>query len=102
MKTTEVRDMTWEEIQSSLDGRRAYIWTFLRQHGAATTSVIADKTGISLLTVRPRVCELVQAGLAECIDRRHKEGVYRALSLEEARARFDEACREGHPELFTL
>jgi sugar-specific transcriptional regulator TrmB len=95
MKTTDPRDMTWEEIRSRLDGARVEIWQWLRYHGAATTSAIAEGTEIPLLTVRPRVCELAALGWVECIGRENREGVYQAVEVDTLIARRAEATREA-------
>lgn len=100
MKTTDPRDMTWEEIQGSLESLRERVWNWLLAHGPATTSAAAHGTNISILTVRPRITELAQIGLAEVVGREGREGIYRALPLPEARARWEEACREIQKELF--
>lgn len=91
MKTTDIRDMTFDEIRDELDGPRQRVWEFLFARGPATTSAIAEGTGIGLLTVRPRVSELVAMGFAECIGREKREGVYKALTVAEAQARYAEA-----------
>lgn len=81
MKTTEPRDLTWEELRGYLDGPREVIWEWLFKSGPGTTSAIAEGTGIGLLTVRPRVSELAALGFLECIGREKREGVYRAVPI---------------------
>lgn len=49
-----------------------------------TTDAIAQRTGLPLLTVRPRVTELCQVGLAEFVDRVGHHGRYRAISIRAA------------------
>lgn len=95
MKTTDPRDLTWEEIRSRLDGAREQIWIWLRYQGPATTSAIAEGTEIPLLTVRPRVSELAALGWVECVGRENREGVYQHVSAEACLARHQEAVRES-------
>ncbi len=82
-----IRDANWERIRGHLAGPRQAVHAWLLAHGAATTSMIAGGTGIPLLTVRPRVTELVQLGYAACTGRNHwREGIYEAVPVERARA----------------
>jgi sugar-specific transcriptional regulator TrmB len=96
MKTTDPRDMTYEEIKATLAGPRERVWLWLLSCGPATTSQVSEGTGIPLLTVRPRVCELAALGLVEITGRQRREGVYRALTLEELRARRQAEARHDH------
>jgi len=101
MKTTDPRDMTWEEIRGGLAGSRERVWRWLLAHGPATTSGISlGMLDLSILTIRPRVCELCQMGLAEITGREGREGIYRALPLAEAEARWVREAGERQPELF--
>lgn len=86
MNPSEIREMTWEELHGKLDGPRQRIWQWLVVHGPATTTAMAEGTSIGLLTVRPRVTELVQMGFAECVDRDGREGVYKAREYLAAKA----------------
>ena len=99
MKATDIRDMTFDEIRDELDGPRQRVWEWLFSHGPATTSAIAEATGIGLLTVRPRVCELVAMGFAECTGRERREGVYRAITVAEAQVRWAEKRTEAQLDL---
>ena len=92
MKTTDPRDMTWQEIQGTMTGRREVIHGWLLAHGPATTAGISQGTGIGLLTVRPRVSELCAWGFAECVGREKHQGIYRAIAVAEA-LRLHEASR---------
>lgn len=95
MKSTEPRDMTWNEIRESLSGTRERVWDWLLARGPATTSDIAEGLKMNLLTVRPRVSELVQLGFAECVGRSGHEGIYQVVSVAEAQARHAEQTRES-------
>jgi len=94
MKTTDPRDLTWEELREHLSGPRERIWEELLAHGPKTTSVLAWDLDMSLLTVRPRVCELAALGFVECIGRDGREGVYKAIPIATRQARHAEDLRE--------
>lgn len=91
MKTTDPRDLTWEELRDeTLSGLRSRIWEWLRTFGPATTSEISERMEIQILTVRPRVCELAALGFVECIGREGREGVYQAVTMAARQARHEE------------
>ena len=95
MKTTDPRDLTWQEIRGHLAGTREVIHGWLLAHGPATTEGIALGTGIGLLTVRPRVSELCAWGFAEITGRIKREGTYRAISYSDAQRAHESSHREG-------
>lgn len=83
----QIRDASFERRRSWICGMRQTVWTALHDHGACTTDELAFATGISILTIRPRVTELCQLGFAEICGRSEDSGVYRALTLDEAERR---------------
>lgn len=97
MNPEAIRDMNWEEIQGRLEGWRGRIYEALAKHGPCTTHELAGASGISLLTVRPRITELVQLGWVECLEMVHKEGRYHAIPEARALANWtaERARREG-------
>ena len=99
MKTTDPRDLTWDEIRGFLAGPRERCWEWLIAHGPATTSAIAEGTSIPLLTVRPRVCELAQIGFVECVGRADREGVYQAVSVATRQSRHAEDLLESSAQM---
>lgn len=80
---------TFQEIQGRLVSLRASVYDALLEHGPCTTRELARAGDIDLLTVRPRVTELVQLGFAECLGEDAREGRYRALTLAEAEALYN-------------
>ena len=93
MKASDFRNKTWLEIQAAgwlVDFRRE-VWVSLLQQGPATTRELALRLagndavrgGALLFTVRPRVTELVQAGVVVAEDGGGREGRYRALTEDE-------------------
>jgi len=97
IKASDIRDMNWEEIAKRLTGPREVIWQDLMKAGEGTTLEIAERTRISVLTVRPRVTELLVMGLAKCsrINRRGQisEGVYAGVSMEDAEVMWERRKR---------
>lgn len=107
MKPIDYRNETFEALQTrGLVSERLAVYEAFRKHGPGTTREIAQRSGIDILNLRPRATELYQLGflkLVEC-ECGSNEGVYRAYTYEEARARFfaDRAAvlSRGHqPEL---
>lgn len=88
MSPIDLRNATFRDIRDRLVGLRVSVYEALLDHGPCTTRQLARECGIDLLTVRPRVTELVQLGLAVLLDSDHHEGIYRALTIAEAEAAF--------------
>lgn len=90
MSPIDFRNITFRELQGRLVHLRLSVYEALSQHGPCTTRELAHECGIDILTVRPRMTELVQMGFAVCINEEPPthEGIYRALTLAEAEAAF--------------
>ncbi len=84
MQPIQIRDMNWQQLQERISGLRQTVHEALRMHGPCTTRQLAERARLDLLTVRPRVTELVELGFAVCTGREGGEGVYRACSYHEA------------------
>ena len=84
--------MTFKDLQRQLVHLRLSVYEALLEHGPCTTRELATACGIDLLTVRPRMTELLQCGfVVDTSEEGHgHEGTYRALTLIEAEAAFDE------------
>ncbi|MES2596413.1 MAG: hypothetical protein V4662_13795 [Verrucomicrobiota bacterium] len=94
MRPIDYRNETFRDIQTRLHSDRATVLEALQIHGPTTTRHLAEAMGCDILSVRPRVTELVQLGMAELVqpeaDAPKREGVYRALTIPEAEALFAE------------
>lgn len=115
MSPIDYRTATFDLIKDSLAGKRRLVYDALRTLGPQTTRALAQLAHMDLLTVRPRITELIDLGLVELVQegleleagglreessspepqaaspsRRPKEGTYRALSMEEAMRVFNE------------
>lgn len=92
MSPVDYRNTTFAEIKGRLHGDRLTVLEALQLHGPTTTRSLANTMEWEIYSVRPRVTELVQLGLAEIVPdgqgRPAREGVYRALSTPEAEALF--------------
>lgn len=93
MTPIDYRNGTFAHIQARLHGDRASVLEALQMHGPATTRDLAKAMGADVLSVRPRVTELVQLGMAALVEPADpqapkREGVYRALTIPEAEALF--------------
>lgn len=99
MKPVDCRNETWKDVTARLNDARDRAYRVVQVFGPGTTKTLAEAAGCSLWTLRPRVCELMQMGLVEMVgDVRGREGIYRAVPLEEAERRF-EAARRGEAQL---
>lgn len=93
MKPVDYRNENWLNIRNRMQGQRQRVYGELVKHSPCTTRRLAGASGIDLLTVRPRVTELVELGMAECIGGTKGEGVYRAVAELVAQERFERRCR---------
>lgn len=95
MKPIDLRNATWNEICETLCGRRLAAYEAWQQWGPGTTHEVAERSGMSVLTLRPRTTELCQLGfVALCGDVACKEGIYAAVPEDIALERFT-AARAG-------
>lgn len=94
MDTNDIKRDQLAALDSALRGLRQKVHLSLLAQGACTTKALGEAMGYSILTVRPRVTELLQAGLVDLVGRDdHGDGIYQAVSLEDARKRVEERAR---------
>lgn len=77
----------YELLESGvLNDHRMHVWRMFILCGPSTTRQVAEKMGVEVLKVRPRCTELLQLGLLVEVPSEpgQREGIYRALSEEEA------------------
>lgn len=107
MNPEAIRNANWGEIQAWVSGARRKVYEALRGLGPSTTQALANAMGMNLLTVRPRVTELVQVGLVELYDKDGHEGVYVAVNESAAelahqrRRQVDATGKPAQLEMFT-
>lgn len=95
MKPIDIRNENWESIYGRLSKERLDAWIKLGSVGPCTTRKLAEAMGLRVEDVRPRVTELYQTGFAVLVCKVGHEGVYRAVSLSEAKASFEERKAAG-------
>ncbi len=88
----DIRDANFKEIATRLTGSRLAVHRALLLYGPCTTMALAARAGISIFNVRPRVTELCELGLAELHGTAAREGIYRAITCEEAQRRHADEC----------
>lgn len=89
MRPIDIRNDTWESIQGHLADDRLVIWQGFGDYGPCTTRALAEKTLISILTVRPRTTELVSMFLVELVGRNKDGGIYAHVPAYIAKDRFE-------------
>jgi predicted transcriptional regulator len=96
--TTEIRNDVFLEILPGLRVQQLMVLGLLRDFGPCTTRQLAERSKVSIFTVRPRVCELVDLELAVLDGKEGREGVYRAVSREQISQRLStEAGQRNDP-----
>lgn len=88
MKPADLRNATWREVQTHLNDDLLRVHAAWQEHGPGTTRQVSDRSGISLLTFRPRTTDLCDLGLVRLISRAANEGVYAHVTIDEAGARW--------------
>lgn len=85
MKPIDYSKATFEDLRSRLQGERLKVLAAWRQHGPGTTAEVAERSEISILSLRPRTTELYELGFLrlENPDARGKEGIYKAAGDSE-------------------
>lgn len=85
MKPVDFRNETWNSIQNRIAGQRAAVLAAWTKHGPCTTEQLAERSGLEILSLRPRTTELLQLGflrLAE-VQQSNTEGTYRVSTQQE-------------------
>lgn len=88
MKPIDFRNANFERLVDELPELRARAYAAWRAHGPGTTRAVAARSGMDLLTFRPRTTELCQLGLVRIFENDDEkegthEGVYEATPPEE-------------------
>jgi hypothetical protein len=82
---TDLRLTNWDEIRSSVKGKREKVYLSLLTYGPSTPKELAEKMGWDKCSVRPRISELCAMFHALATnERRNGEHVFAALSHAEA------------------
>lgn len=92
MRALDYRNATYHDLLQSLSGKREETLRAWRTHGPCTTEALAERSGLSILSLRPRTTELCQMGFVVLADpdaeATTKGAVYRAATTAETQAHF--------------
>ncbi len=80
MSPIDFRNATFASLRARVSRQRRQVYEAWLRHGPCTTSELSQRSGLHILSLRPRTTELVQLGFV-CLARhqpRAGEGVYRA------------------------
>jgi len=83
--TVDLRSVGFDEVRARLTANRLVVWEKLVERGPSTGSELAAFMGWSVLSTRPRLCELQDC--FHCVatgERRDGEHVFRAVQPAEA------------------
>jgi len=83
MKPIDIRNESFHEISGRLAGDRERVYLALAVSGGVTTRQLADRMGVEMGCVRPRVTELCQIGAVKLVGRTNHEGLYQVLTVGE-------------------
>jgi len=95
MNPIDDRTATFDLIKDSLAGKRRIVYDALRTLGPQTTRGLAALARMELLTVRPRVTELIDLGLVELVEQGAGSAEQGARSGEGSPA-VARRCEGGH------
>lgn len=87
MIPVDFRNITFADLKArGLEGQRARVLAAWVAHGPCTTRELEARSGIPLLSLRPRTTELLELGLVRVAERQpvKGEGTYRAATETEA------------------
>ncbi len=86
MKPTDLRNATWRECLTHLTDDMVRVHNAWLRHGPCTTRELAERSGISIFTLRPRNTDLGKLGLTKLVDSTGTEGIYAYVGAEAAEA----------------
>lgn len=98
----KLRNANYLEMVDLLTGRREAVLRALRELDQATTRELAQHMGRDVLSVRPRISELVDLDLVEFVARKGKDGVYRARTCREIEAAYRRRDAARKPEQLSM
>ncbi len=99
MKPVDFRNETFRDLQGRISGQRELVLRAWEKHGPGTTAQLAERSGISILNVRPRTTELIELGFVMLAEEQPAkgEGIYRARTYSELMHWFAAHQREAQP-----
>lgn len=97
--THQTRRLAYDQVKPKVTQLQAQVLAYLKRYGPLTTRNTATAMGVSILTVRPRMTELLQAGLVRAIGRNHDGALYEAIPEEEVKAIWEQEQKSDQLEL---
>lgn len=99
MKPIDYRNATFADLQTHITGDRERVLDAWKKHGPCTTEDLAQRSGISILSLRPRTTDLVKLGFVLLAGGGKRGGVYRAAEYQELVNHFTEQQQlaQGNP-----
>lgn len=95
----EARRVSYDQVKPKVTQLQAQVLAYLKRYGPLTTRSTATAMGVSILTVRPRMTELLQAGLVRAIGRNHDGALYEVIPEEEVKAIWEQEQKSDQLEL---
>ena len=87
MKPTDLRNLCWRDVLTHVTEDMVRVHLAWQAHGPGTTREVAQRSGISLLTFRPRTTDLHALGLVELVgDKGAEGGIYAHVERAHAEA----------------
>lgn len=100
MKPIDLRNATFKDLQDRLTGqRRAVLELWRNQSEPMTTQDLAEASGFSILSLRPRSTELYQLGFLRLVSQADNQGLYQARSDSETLKHLQSIHATTQPEL---
>jgi hypothetical protein len=90
MKPIDLRNECWADVIGRVEGSRLEVHAWLEMYGPCTCRELATQINRDLNSVAPRVTELYELGMVECIGKNGKRGIYKAVAPDVARLVFEE------------
>jgi len=102
MKPIDFRNATWNEVREQLAGRMLVVYEAWQKHGPGTTREIAERSGLDILTVRPRTTNLFALGFVHLVEQAGHEGIYAAVPESAALEHFTQRQRDARADAAQL
>lgn len=97
MKPIDCRNETWKDVMLRMSKMRLRVYEIVSQFGPGTTEQLAMASGMSILSLRPRVTELHDMGMVDMVGKADggKDSIFKAVPLAEAERRYVELQKTG-------
>lgn len=97
MNPAALRNTNFESLRASLADRCADVYRAFTEHGPCSTAQLAERTGIGLLSLRPRTTDLHDLGLLCAAGERMENGKRATIYAVTDRATWQQWRAENFP-----